>query len=1288
MQENRFHWKQFLTLGEELLCQTHSNAQCLLIERTVAEHLGCPVKVWLAEPFYPLPGEVPPPLVSQASSPPVVRYSCDHHKPACLLKNRAKVQPFSPPMKPYSIAFPLLTQGNLLGVLLAEKETGQEFKEDEIDYLERVAAHAALALQVTRQAILKNWRHEQINLVRSVSAQITKVLDLEQLFQHATRLIQESFGYYFVAIFTLGDEPITLDLRAYASSSKEVQLPEDYSVEVGAGIVGFVAQNDEVLIVKDTGKDDRYLAVHQLPQTQAEAALPLKIEGKLLGVLDVQSTRRDAFHETDMLVLRSLADNIAMAIEEAYIYTDLERRADQISAILEVSHKLNSILELDSLLQEIVQVIHKRFGYPLVQIYTVHTNRRLVIYQTSNDPSHTNLRENYLAYPLDDPVGIIPWVARNNQPWISNDITVDPLYRPSGLLSSGTRSELAVPLSYAGNVAGVLDIQSNLANAFTQHDLTLLNGLAAGIAIAVRNASLYKTEQWRRQVADSLNEIAGLINANTALDTLLDSILNEVDRNLPCEVTAIWLFDDAGIDPDLGIRPLRLAALHGADPELIQETWRQKPEIRKWLDTVVTFKEPGNRRSGDIIGPLGTALKYPEDYSAIAAPLKSGDLALGVLELAHPNPNLYGSDALSLVSTFASYAAVAIQSARLYSEAQEQAWISNVLLQVTEASQSAGTIDDLFAAMVRLVPLLVGIKKCAFFLWDDQQATFELKESHGIEFPDAPLLFTETEHPSFGRLRNTLKMVYMVDSARELHLPAEIPLPTGETFILLPLLVRGELVGAFLVVHQVTGQPGAEIFLTDRTLTILQGIAHQIAVAYDNLRLTEHSQQESYIAAAMLQVAQAISTQNNLEDILYATVNLMPILVGINACVIYLWDSAASRFKPAGVYSISKSEKETILQHPLASGEALLVDRAFEQNQPHFCLLPEPAISLSQWDTLNCQPADRIFPTQPAPSGGWLMAFPLASQGEKFGVLLTREIGAPIKFQSRRVEIISGIAQQISLAIENETLKTKMLERERIEREFQLARQIQLTFLPSQLPEIPGWDFNIRWQTAREVGGDFYDIFSMDGCHTALVVADVSDKGMPAALYMTVTRTLIRAFANARLSPASVLKKVNELLLGNSQGGMFVTATYAVLCTEDGSLTYANAGHNRPILLRSSKNQLEVLPKGDLAMGVLEDVQYQDYQFILEPNDTLFMYTDGVTDTFSPSGETFGDERLHKALLQVNHENSQNLLNELDQILSGFRENNPVSDDLTILCVHRRPTFQNIPPGKRLAAKK
>ncbi|TLN03474.1 GAF domain-containing protein, partial [bacterium] len=375
-------------------------------------------------------------------------------------------------------------------------------------------------------------------------------------------------------------------------------------------------------------QESHYRYVDSLPETESEVAFPLKIEQRVLGILDLQSDQPDAFHELDRIVLRALADSIAIAVEGARLYSDVQRRAEQISAVFEITHALTSILDLDKLLDTVVETIQKRFGYPFVHLYSVHPGRRLILYWAGSGARSDSFREQQIQISLDESTGIIPWVARTGKPLLANDVRKEPLYKPSPVPPYDTSSEVALPLSYGGETQAILDLQSTEYNAFDEKDVSILEALSASIAIALRNASLYRSEQWRRQVADSFRDVANLLNANVTLDELLNSILSELEKNLPCEASAIWLYEEDPQHPNASDR-LRLAYSHGFTVEHMNRVLEQDPVARQWLEASLNSTEPTIRRPTDPLGPLGAALDFSPDYSSIAAPLMSGKQSLG-----------------------------------------------------------------------------------------------------------------------------------------------------------------------------------------------------------------------------------------------------------------------------------------------------------------------------------------------------------------------------------------------------------------------------------------------------------------------------------------------------------------------------------------------------------------------------------------------------------------------------------------------------------------------------------
>jgi serine phosphatase RsbU (regulator of sigma subunit) len=446
--------------------------------------------------------------------------------------------------------------------------------------------------------------------------------------------------------------------------------------------------------------------------------------------------------------------------------------------------------------------------------------------------------------------------------------------------------------------------------------------------------------------------------------------------------------------------------------------------------------------------------------------------------------------------------------------------------------------------------------------------------------------------------------------------------------------------------------------------------ASYAAVAIENARLYDSAQEQAYASAALLQVAQAVVSLNDLDEILGTIVRIMPILVGVDRTVLYLWDAETEALSPYEEYGLSESEEEVFWEKDYAVGASPLLD-AVRERMSMLALPIDPEMALQKWMQLEPLEKDK---EEEALSGSrpLLLAVPLLIKNGLFGILLVQEVPGGLRFRNRRLEIINGIAQQAALAIQNDRLQEEMVIRERLETEVQLARQIQQTFIPETLPSHPGWDLAARWRTARQMGGDFYDVIELPGDHLGLFIADVADKGIPAALFMALTRTLVRAAVKEITSPAAALRQVNDLLIPDTKQGMFVTGVYAVLDRGTGALVYANAGHNPPLWIQRD-GAVERLTRTGMALGVLEGEQLEERQILLGSGDRLLLYTDGLSESFAMDGEMFGESRVIAALQADLSLSAEATLQAIEGGLLAFVGEEPQSDDLTMLLVRREP---------------
>jgi len=247
--------------------------------------------------------------------------------------------------------------------------------------------------------------------------------------------------------------------------------------------------------------------------------------------------------------------------------------------------------------------------------------------------------------------------------------------------------------------------------------------------------------------------------------------------------------------------------------------------------------------------------------------------------------------------------------------------------------------------------------------------------------------------------------------------------------------------------------------------------------------------------------------------------------------------------------------------------------------------------------------------------------------------------------------------------------QAQIIEKERLERELQVAFEIQTSILPQSLPELKGYDFGALMVPARAVGGDFYDIVPLSSNKVGIIIGDVADKGVPSAIFMAQTHALLYAMANIDTPPAQVLREVNELLLRIGESSLFVTVLYAVLDRTTNEFAYARAGHELPIIVNAD-GETEIAPyeQGQL-MGILDDLVLDEQTVSCPPGGTILLYTDGVIDARHSNGESFGMERLLDVTRKIHPGSAQDQCDQLWQILCDFQSKDAQEDDVTIVVV-------------------
>ncbi len=240
-----------------------------------------------------------------------------------------------------------------------------------------------------------------------------------------------------------------------------------------------------------------------------------------------------------------------------------------------------------------------------------------------------------------------------------------------------------------------------------------------------------------------------------------------------------------------------------------------------------------------------------------------------------------------------------------------------------------------------------------------------------------------------------------------------------------------------------------------------------------------------------------------------------------------------------------------------------------------------------------------------------------------------------------------------------------------LQNELDVAQKIQQSVLPTEFPISDIYEIDARMLAAREVGGDFYDVLRLENGRIGLSVADVSDKGIPAALFMMSALTLLKGSAIGVGAPGAVLTEVNDLLNEENEAAMFVTLLYAVFNPSNGLLNYANGGHNPPIIVHPDGTSTLLPATGGIALGVAPNFQYEESSVILDPGDTIVLYTDGVTEAMNAEGEEFSLDRLRDLFTNVPPRNPKETNAAIFEAVSAFAGDTPQSDDITCLACRR-----------------
>jgi serine phosphatase RsbU (regulator of sigma subunit)/putative methionine-R-sulfoxide reductase with GAF domain len=860
------------------------------------------------------------------------------------------------------------------------------------------------------------------------------------------------------------------------------------------------------------------------------------------------------------------------------------------------------------------------------------------------------------TFTLTPGVGLVNWLRDSKQPLMVRDFEKeeDSLpARPAYVSDNPPRSALFVPLIAGETVIGTVSIQSFRRSAYRDSDERVLSAMANQAALAIQKARLFAQEHKRARQLETIGQVSRQITATLELPSLFKRIVQLVRENFGYYHVAIYSVD----------RERRAVTFRASSSAVEQDIGPAVAWEQGLVGWVAAHGEPVTVNNVDADTRYRCVDALEETRSELTVPVLLEDGLVAVLDVQSDQVDAFSSDDLFILETLGSQIAVAIQEARLYEAEQQQAWLSTALLQVADAMSQVSDLDAVLTSVVRLTSILAGVDRCSILLWEADTETFVPAQTYGLA-PELRDAFEQSEFtpgllPALDLVRLD-KRPLLVSAASDDGL---IPQPLAEMYgiremAVLPLLAQGELLGAMLVDYA-----GRARQFSERLINMLSGIANQAALVIQSARLVQAQREEAYVSMALLQVAEAVGRSTDLDETLATVVRITPILVGVETCAILLWDEGGEALTLFQQYGLGRDERSALSQlriprdsplvRKLESGQAFVVLEGGEESREIVSVLKRDA----------------------------LMAFPLMSKGDMLGCMVVDYAGPEHRSTERLMTILSGIAGQAAIAVENARLLREAAEQERMRQELEVAKRIQTSFLPECCPPVPGWELAAYWRSAREVGGDFYDFIPMPvrpedegrAGRMGLVVADVADKGVPAALFMALSRTLLRTVSIDGRSPSAAIARTNDLIMADARSGLFVTMFYAILQPWSGEVAYVNAGHMPPLVVRAKEGMAEELRVPGMALGILPNESFGEYTSHLRRGDALILYTDGVTDAANAEQDRFGLDRLKELVRNHRHESAHELAETIKRVIEAFVGDTVQFDDFTLVVARREP---------------
>lgn len=556
------------------------------------------------------------------------------------------------------ICVPLVVDQRVIGVINAESNTPDAFSSSDESFLVTIANQMAISIERFRSEAVQKHREYMLSTIYEIAHRAVENLGLNDLMFEVTQRIVDRMNFYNAEIALIEDNKLVFK-AGYGGYSNGIFQP-GFRVDIGKGITGKAAAKGESLLVSDVSQTPDFLQNEYLPQTQSELAIPLIAKGQVIGVLDVSRSQPNAITTEDAALMKILADQVATAVFNAWLFTSEARRRQEAETLYKASSALTTELELEQVLDQILVHLEEVVPYDNATVLLLERDFVRIMTTRGSDPSQKMIG---LTFPSDNP--IIAEIQHSKKPIYIEDITQDPSLK-SWVDTEGIRGWMGVPLILGGKVIGGLTLESRQKAVYEEIEAYLVQAFANQAAVAIQNAQLYEASRKKTQELSELYDTAIAISSALEIDTFLEKLGAQIQRRLAPDSLGVFLYQESTQEFEV------LLALENGEP--IKKTKGLRLPLEEGGLTGWVMQNRTPFLVGDVLSdPLPVQPKHvtKPSRSWLGVPLLVRDRLIGAISVQTFRPLSFNRSNQRFLESLASQIAITIDNARLYEELEE-----------------------------------------------------------------------------------------------------------------------------------------------------------------------------------------------------------------------------------------------------------------------------------------------------------------------------------------------------------------------------------------------------------------------------------------------------------------------------------------------------------------------------------------------------------------------------------------------------------------------------------------